>query len=208
MELTSHSLEAYLAVIRPIVDRGRSELNVILKGVIESTVSVLNGEPAEHTRLIADSWLAWLMFNEQMARYGSVTWSKHDREFVRVLNRCASVLHDAAGEDATKHLSIAGFETLFTAAYPALSSTIRKRLAHDVAHRLNTLGLTIADTERQIAKTEAAKPRKLIESSCCPVASRLAHRMAPRGQERRTRRGMATSIATAYSSVPASRTSH
>jgi hypothetical protein len=158
--LTSQSLETYLAVIRPIVDRGRNELNPILRGVIESTVSVLNGEPVERTRLIAESWLAWLMFNEQMARYGSVTWSKQDRELVRVLNRCAVVLHEAAGEDATRRLSIAGFETLFTAAYPALSPTIRKRLAHDVAHRLNTLGLTIADTERQIARIEAAKAAK------------------------------------------------
>lgn len=154
--LTSESLAAYVAaVIKP--REHRNELNVILGGILGSTIAVLDGSATAHTKLLADSWLAWLFFDEQMNRYGFAAWSKGDRELARVLHRCATVLHEAAGDARTRHLSVAEFEALFACAYPAITPLKLKRLATDVVHQLTTVHLIVAETQAQIARIEAKK---------------------------------------------------
>ena len=157
--LSSQSLNAYaVAAVRPRVHR--NELNTVLSGVIETTVKVLDGKPVDQTRVITDAWFAWLLFNRQVHRYGFAAWSKQDRELANVLGRCTRVLHDAAGDDATKQYNVAEFEAMLASAYPALSPTMRTRLAVDVAHELATVTLIMAECELRIAQIEARKARR------------------------------------------------
>lgn len=140
-------------IVKPIEDR--TEVNLIIAGLMRTTIAVLAGKPLDHDRLAVDSALAWFFFDREAARWGSPGWTKENRALVRALELCATALQSTAGP--AESLDADEFERLFRQSYPAVKAVTARRLASDVDHLGKTADLIVAELEHKIGDLEAAR---------------------------------------------------
>lgn len=153
---THQQLSTFLtSIVQPVVHR--NEQNLILAGVLRSTIAAQIGAPPDRRTLVAHAWFSWFIFNRQCDRWGDITFGRADRELARILETCAITLNDAAGPDATRKVSADEFELLLRAVHPEVSEPTSRHLAREMASMSDNLDLTITQIERKIAALESKR---------------------------------------------------